>query len=70
MIVGIKIVKISDESLPGFVKIFVLRMFLPGLLFGIPYLGAVIWLANGLFIFRDDRRCIHDLIAETKVINA
>lgn len=70
MIVGVKIVRVSDESLPGFVKVFVLRLFVPGLLTGIPYLGVALWLADLLCIFRDDRRCIHDLIAETKVIDA
>ena len=70
MIVGIKIVKVSDESVPGFVKVFVLRMFVPSLLTGIPYLGWLLGLIDTLFIFRDDRRCVHDLIAETKVVNA
>lgn len=70
MIVGIRIVKVSDESLPGFVKTVLLRWLVPGLLSGIPYLGIIFGITNTLFIFRDDRRCIHDLIAETKVINA
>lgn len=69
MIVGIKIVNFSNESLPGFAKVFVLRMFVPGLLSGIPYLGWLFWLVDGLFIFRDDQRCVHDLIAQTKVVN-
>lgn len=70
MAVGIKIVRVSDESVPGFVKVFLLRLLVPGLLSGIPYLGVVLWLVDLLFIFRDDRRCLHDLIAETKVVDA
>jgi uncharacterized RDD family membrane protein YckC len=65
---GIQIVKISDESVPGFVKVVVLRSFVPGLIALIPFAGGVIAIADALFIFRDDRRCLHDLIAETKVI--
>ena len=67
---GIKIVNESHEGLPGFVKVILLRSFVPNLLYGIPYAGVAICLADLLFIFRDDRRCLHDLIAQTKVINA
>jgi uncharacterized RDD family membrane protein YckC len=70
MAVGIKIVRVSDETVPGFVKVFLLRLLVPGLLYGIPYLGVVLWLVDLLFIFREDRRCLHDMIAETKVVDA
>jgi uncharacterized RDD family membrane protein YckC len=70
MAVGIKIVRVADDSVPGFVKVVLLRMFVPSILAAIPYAGALIWLADVLFIFRDDRRCLHDLIAETKVVDA
>ena len=69
MALGIKIVKKSDGTVPGFVKVVLLRSFVPSLLAGIPYAGPVIYVADFLFIFRDDRRCIHDLIAETEVVN-
>lgn len=67
--VGIKVVRIADEGLPGFSKIYLLRHLVPGLIGAIPYVGAVFVLVDYLFIFRDDNRCIHDLIAQTKVIN-
>jgi uncharacterized RDD family membrane protein YckC len=66
----IRIVRVSDESTPGFVKVVLLRMWVPSFIAGIPYAGAIIWIVDGLFIFRDDRRCLHDLIAGTKVIKA
>ncbi len=67
-VLGIRIVRVSDESIPGFVKVVLLRLFVPSLIAGIPYAGAIIWLVDALFIFREDRRCLHDLIAETKII--
>jgi uncharacterized RDD family membrane protein YckC len=36
----------------------------------IPLLGNVLALVNVLFIFRTDRRCVHDLIAGTRVVKA
>jgi hypothetical protein len=35
----------------------------------LPCIGFFYALADILFIFRDDRRCIHDLIASTTVID-
>ena len=34
-----------------------------------PAIGGIIQLVDILFIFRDDRKCIHDLIAGTVVIS-
>jgi uncharacterized RDD family membrane protein YckC len=34
----------------------------------IPVVNFILPLLDALFIFREDRRCIHDLIAGTKVI--
>ncbi len=67
---GIKIVSFEDGSNPGFVKIFLLRVFVNGLIGAVPFIGIGYNLADILFIFRDDRRCIHDLIAGTKVVKA
>ena len=36
----------------------------------IPWVGQFIVLVDSLFVFRKDKRCIHDLIANTKVIKA
>ncbi|MEA2700447.1 MAG: hypothetical protein QOI66_4718, partial [Myxococcales bacterium] len=45
-----------------------LRGVVNGIISAIPYLGGLYALVDALFIFRDDRRCIHDLIAGTRVI--
>ncbi|MGH8081094.1 MAG: RDD family protein [Lysobacter sp.] len=36
----------------------------------VPCIGAVVQLVDVLMIFRDDRRCLHDQIAGTKVVIA
>lgn len=64
----IRVVTMSDETVPGFAKIILLRTLLPAFLVTIPVAGLAVWLADVFWIFRDDRRCLHDLIAETKVI--
>lgn len=67
---AIKIVNFEDETTPGFVKAFLLRSFVNGLIGSIPVLGAAYSLVDICFIFRDDRRCLHDLLAGTKVVKA
>lgn len=67
-IVGARIVKFEDNSNPGFIHACLLRLIVPSLLNSIPVLGLVFFIIDSCFIFRDDRRCIHDLIAGTKVV--
>jgi uncharacterized RDD family membrane protein YckC len=46
-----------------------LRRYLPVQLVNvIPGVGGLLGIVNVLFIFRADRRCVHDLIAGTKVV--
>jgi len=63
----IKIVNL-DNKLPEFTSIYGLRYFLISIFNNIPIIGSFFALIDALFIFRDDKRCIHDLIAGTKVI--
>lgn len=62
----------TDEP-AGFVKSFLLRALLNGFIAGIvgciPFMGLVYQLIDYCLIFRDDRRCLHDLIAGTKVVD-
>lgn len=69
-IVGIKIVTFDTGENPGFVKAFLLRAFVNGLIGAVPWLGMLYSLVDNLFIFREDHRCIRDLIAGTKVVTA
>jgi uncharacterized RDD family membrane protein YckC len=66
---GIRIVRLDGDR-AGLLRILVLRMFFPGLVAAIPYLGVVFAFVDPLFIFRDDRRCLHDHMADTKVVVA
>lgn len=54
----------------GFVHAFLLRYLIFNLLFRIPVLGMLLALVNPLLIFREDRRCLHDLVADTVVVDA
>jgi uncharacterized RDD family membrane protein YckC len=68
-LVGIKVVR-SDGSLVSIARLFWLRNFVAGLPGGIPYLGYLYSLARYLMIFGEQRRCIHDYIADTIVVKA
>ena len=61
----IKIVREEDGSNPGFYHAVFLRYFLPMLMSMVPLLGLI----DILYIFREDRRCIHDHLADTIVID-
>jgi uncharacterized RDD family membrane protein YckC len=52
----------------GFARTVVLRTWLPFALRFIPLLGALFALVDVLFIFGEERRCLHDLIAGTQVV--
>lgn len=67
-VLDLRIVTFEDGTNPGFVKVFLLRAVLPAVLGAIPLIGLPFTLADYGFIFRADRRCLHDLIAGTKVI--
>ena len=62
----IRIVRYDDGGNPGFIKAVLLRLFLNGLLGIIPFYAFV----DILLIFGTEKRCIHDLIAGTKVVTA
>ena len=66
---GIRVVR-SDGSDAGFVRLFFLRGGLSWLIAAIPAIGSLYALVDVLCIFRSDRRCLHDLIADTMVVEA
>lgn len=70
MIVKTRIVSIADNKILPLWRIFSLRYLPVWIITAIPLLGPIFGLVDSLFVFRADRRCVHDLIAGTKVITA
>jgi uncharacterized RDD family membrane protein YckC len=66
VVLGIKIVKFGTGNNGGFVPNVLVRVILNGIIGIIPLYALV----DILFIFRQDRRCLHDLIAGTEVVQA
>jgi uncharacterized RDD family membrane protein YckC len=64
MWMGIKIVKLDDGPVTFGSAVLLRGVVGQGLLGIIPFYG----LLDALFIFRGDRRCLHDLVAGTKVV--
>jgi uncharacterized RDD family membrane protein YckC len=65
----VKIVR-KDGTRAGLARILFLRMLLPAALRFIPFAGWFFPLVDACFIFREDRRCIHDWFADTLVVKA
>jgi uncharacterized RDD family membrane protein YckC len=61
---GIRIVKLGTQENGGFMTNILLRSIANAVLSVIPFYALV----DILFIFREDRRCLHDLLAGTEVI--
>lgn len=68
-IVGIRIVR-SDGSRASLGRLVGLRYAPGSLLAVVPALSQVFGIVDALFIFRESRRCLHDLIADTIVVKA
>lgn len=68
--VGTRIVSIEDGSIPPFWKLTLLRYLPFSIIAYIPMIGPLLSFINPLFIFKKDRRCLHDHMAGTKVVVA
>lgn len=69
MLVKIRIVR-TDGSRASFARLVGLRFLVNSLFTLIPVVGPLYGLIDVLFIFRQERRCVHDLIADTVVVQA
>lgn len=67
-IMGIAIATMEQE-LPSLNQSFVIRFLLFTLVGLLPLLGMIITLMDWLSITREDKRCLHDILAGTKVIH-
>lgn len=80
-ILGMRIVRLHPAGQnPGFLRAVVMRMFVNGLIgfvfsfFGLipilsPVLNSIYFLIDSCFIFGRERRCLHDLLAGTCVVD-
>jgi uncharacterized RDD family membrane protein YckC len=65
---GTRIVALDSDRNPGGVKTVLLRGWVNAIIGAIPLLGIFYSIADILFIFGKDRRCLHDLLAGTRVV--
>jgi uncharacterized RDD family membrane protein YckC len=68
LLIGIHVVRAVDGTRAGFLKAALLREVVFFLIGSIQYLGPVLSFGDALMIFRPDRRCLHDLVADTTVV--
>ena len=69
-VAGTRIVSVETNEIIPLWKTFFVRYLPLAVSANIPWVGQFIVLVDSLFVFRKDKRCIHDLIANTKVIKA
>lgn len=64
---GIKIVR-TNYSKASFSRVFWLRGLVNALIASIPVIGKIYGLVDVLFIFGEERKCLHDMFADTIVV--
>jgi len=69
-LVGTRIVSYKTDKILPLSKIFLLRVLPLNVVASIPVIGSLLALVDILFIFGKERRCLHDLVAGTKVVKA
>ena len=69
-LVGVRIVDAPTRQIAPVWKSFGLRIVVIQAITSVPLVGAIFGLLNVLFIFGERRRCLHDLLAGTIVVEA
>ena len=69
-LVGIRIVSAESDELVPLQKLMVARVLPVHVVANLPPPFSYLMLVDALMIFRKDRRCLHDLVAGTKVVLA
>ena len=67
-VLGIKIVSVKSNKILPLWKVFLVRYVVFAVIAMLPFVGYLLAIVNDLFIFRKDKRCIHDHLAGTRVI--
>ena len=66
---NIRVVRV-DGSRVAFARFVFLRWLPLAVVRFVPLVNFIVWLLDPLLIFRDSRRCLHDNIADTRVVTA
>lgn len=66
-VIGIRIVR-SDGSDCSLLRLLGLRYLVPGMIGAVPLFGMLFTLIDVLWIFGEEKRCVHDLMADTIVV--
>lgn len=69
-LVGTRIVSINSNEILPLWKVLFVRYLPISIAANIPVIGQFLAIIDVLFIFRKNKRCVHDLIAGTKVVKA
>jgi uncharacterized RDD family membrane protein YckC len=69
-VVGIRVVSFDNNEILPLWKLLALRFLPLSIVSSMPGLGSFASFVDSLFIFRSEKRCVHDLIANTKVVVA
>ena len=69
-LVGTRIVSSDSDRILPLWKVLFVRYLPISVVANIPPIGGLLVIIDDLFIFRKDKRCVHDLIAGSKVIKA
>lgn len=67
-LLGMRIVRASDDGKAEWWRVILLRQLVPGLVFAIPFVGSIFALVDAVSILRGDNRCFHDDLARTRVV--
>jgi uncharacterized RDD family membrane protein YckC len=68
-VLGVRIVRFTDGGNPGFLRAVFIRSVLPLLFASVTCLGRLFALIDILNILGEERRCLHDYLAGTKVVD-
>ena len=70
LLLGTRIVSVDTNEILPLWKAFCLRYLPLAVSANLPIVGPFIVMIDSLFVFRKNKRCLHDLIAGTKVVRA
>lgn len=68
VLMGTQVVLAADGGRPGFFRAVALRSLFFSFVSNVPIIGPIFAMTDILMIFRSDRRCLHDHVADTVVV--